>query len=159
VRLQVVTPLEIAVDADDVLSLKAEDPTGSFGILPHHADFVTDLAVSVITWRDRTGAERRIAVRGGVLRVEHGDFVQIATRQAVGGDTLEALGSAVLERLREEAQAEAETRFFATRLHLGLIRLLEKYLQAGSGFTPQPGGSAPRPSAHGEDMFLEGPRA
>ena len=81
-RLQVVTPLEVAVDADDVASLRAEDTTGAFGILPRHADFVTSLAISVVTWHDVAGAEHRIAVRGGVLRVQNGDFIQIATRQA-----------------------------------------------------------------------------
>jgi len=143
-RLQVITPLEIAVDADDVASLRAEDSTGAFGILPHHADFVTDLAVSVITWFDQAGAEHRIAVRGGVLRVERGELVQIATRQAIGGDTLEALGAAVLQKLREEARTESEARVSTTRMYVGLIRQMERYLEAGRGFVPQAGGSTAR---------------
>jgi F-type H+-transporting ATPase subunit epsilon len=145
-RLQVITPLEIAVDADDVASVRAEDSTGGFGILPHHADFVTDLAVSVVTWFDQAGAEHRIAVRGGVLRVEHGDLVQIATRQAVGGDTLESLGAAVLEKLREEARAESEARVSTTRMYVGLVRQIERYLEAGRGFVPMAGGAVVRPS-------------
>jgi F-type H+-transporting ATPase subunit epsilon len=155
VRLQVVTPLEIAVDADDVASLRAEDSTGSFGVLPHHADFVTDLALSVVTWKDLAGGEHRIAVRGGVLRVQDGAFVQIATRQAVGGETLEALGEAVLEKLREEAHAEAESRVSVGRMHVGLIRQLERYLQAGHGLVPQAGGAAPRHMAEGERASTE----
>lgn len=158
-RLQVVTPLEIAVDADDVTSVKAEDATGSFGILPRHADFITDLAVSVVTWRNNAGQEQRVAVRGGVLRVENGDFVQIATRQAVGGETLEALGAAVLETLHEEAEAEAESRVSATRLHVGLMRQIERYLQAGQGFMPQAGGSAPRHRPEGDGLSGEEPRS
>lgn len=146
-RLQVITPLEIAVDADDVASLRAEDSTGAFGILSHHADFVTDLALSVVTWFDQAGAEHRIAVRGGVLRVERGELVQIATRQAIGGDTLEALGAAVLQKLREEAQAESEARVSTTRMYVGLIRQMERYLEAGRGFVPQAGGSMARLTA------------
>lgn len=156
-RLQVVTPLEIAVDADDVASLRAEDSTGSFGVLPHHADFVTDLALSVVTWTDDAGGEHRIAVRGGVLRVQGGAFVQIATRQAIGGDTLEALGEAVLEKLREEAEAEAESRVSVGRMHVGLIRQLDRYLRAGHGLVPQAGGVAPRHVAEGEGASAEEP--
>ena len=36
--------------------LRAEDDTGAFGILPGHADFLTVLAVSVVTWRDDAAA-------------------------------------------------------------------------------------------------------
>jgi F-type H+-transporting ATPase subunit epsilon len=151
-RLQVITPLEIAVDADDVASLRAEDSTGAFGILPHHADFVTDLAVSVVTWFDQAGAGHRIAVRGGVLRVENGELVQIATRQAIGGDTLESLGAAVLEKLREEAQTEAESRVSTTRMYVGLIRQMERYLEAGRGFVPQAGGAMARLTAEADGV-------
>ncbi len=149
-RLQVITPLEIAVEVDDVASLRAEDSTGAFGILPHHADFVTNLAVSVVTWLDETGAEHRIAVRGGVLRVEHGELVQIATRQAIGGDTLEALGTAVLQKLREEAEAEVESRVSTTRMYVGLIRQMERYLETGRGFVLQAGGSMARLTAEAD---------
>jgi len=151
-RLQVITPLEIAVDADDVASVRAEDATGAFGVFPQHADFVTDLAVSVVTWFEKAGVERRIAVRGGVLRVEHGDFVQIATRQAIGGDTLDALGAAVLDKLREEADAESEARVSTTRLYVGLVRQIERYIEAGRGFVPQAGGARPRITADTEGL-------
>ncbi len=71
-KLNVSTPLAIVVDADDLVYLRAEDETGAFGILPGHADFLTALAVSVMTWRDRTGVEHYIAVRGGILEVRGG---------------------------------------------------------------------------------------
>ena len=151
-KLQVITPLEIAVDAGDVVSVRAEDSTGAFGIFPHHADFVTNLAVSVITWFDDGGAEHRIAVRGGVLRVEHGDSVQIATRQAIGGDTLEALGAAVLDKLREDAEAESGARMSTTHMYVGLVREIERYLEAGHGFLPQAGGAMARLSAGTESL-------
>lgn len=151
-RLQVITPLQIAVDADDVASVRAEDSTGLFGILPRHADLVTDLAVSVVTWRESGGAEHRIAVRGGVLRLEHGDFVQIATRQAIGGETLEALGASVLDKLREETAAESEARVSATRLYVGLVRQIERYIEAGHGFVPKAGGAVTRLSAEPDGL-------
>ena len=33
-KLRIITPLSVVVDEDDVLALRAEDATGSFGILP-----------------------------------------------------------------------------------------------------------------------------
>ena len=148
-------PLEIVLDADDVAAVRAEDETGSFGILPRHADFVTNLAVSIIIWRDMAGARHCVAVRGGVLRVERGELVQIATRQAVGGETLEALGGAVLDKLRAEARDESEARVSTARVYIGLLRQIESYLEAGRSFVPQPGGAARR--SRGKSDSSEGP--
>jgi F-type H+-transporting ATPase subunit epsilon len=140
-RLQIVTPLAVEADLTDIVSVRADDRTGSFMILPHHADFITVLSITVVGWFTAAGDRGHIAVRGGILRVEGGDLVQIATRQAVSGPTLEKLGTAVLDQLRDEAEAEARTRVAATRMHMGLIRQLDRYLQTAHGyFLPRPGG-------------------
>jgi F-type H+-transporting ATPase subunit epsilon len=125
-RLLVTTPVSVVVDADTVGYVRAEDETGAFGVLPGHADFITVLAISVITWRNHTGDLHHIAVRGGVLTVRDGDFVEVATADAVGEDTLRQLGEAVLTRFREEATAEEEARISVTRLQLATIRTLEQ---------------------------------
>jgi F-type H+-transporting ATPase subunit epsilon len=141
-RLQIVTPLAVEADLTDIVMVRADDRTGSFMILPDHADFITVLAITVVEWSTASGEKGHIAVRGGILRVEGGDLVQIATRQAVAGPTLETLGAAVLDELRDEAEAEAKTRVAATRLHMGLIRQLDRYLQTGRGyFMPGKGGT------------------
>jgi F-type H+-transporting ATPase subunit epsilon len=143
-RLQIVTPLTVEADLTDIVSVRADDRTGSFMILPQHAAFITVLTITVVEWVTGTGERGHIAVRGGILRVEAGDLVQIATRQAVSGPTLEKLGTAVLDQLRDEAEAEAKTRVAATRLHMGLIRQLDRYLQTGRGyFMPGKGGAFP----------------
>jgi len=136
-KLLVTTPVSVTVDADDVGYVRAEDETGAFGILPGHADFVTVLAVSVVTWRAASDGEHHVAVRGGVLTVSGGDRVEIATREAVGEDTLRRLDRAVLKRFREEASAEEESRMSATRLHLAAIWQLQRYLQSGRQVVPQ----------------------
>ena len=137
-RLLVTTPMSVLVNADDVRHVRAEDETGAFGVLPGHADFITVLSVSVITWRNHRDEEHHVAVRGGVLTVRDGDLVEIATREAVGEDTLRQLGQVVLERFREEVQAEEESRISATRLHLAAIRQLQRYLESGRQRVPQP---------------------
>ena len=142
-KLLVTTPMSVIVDAEDVRHVLAADETGAFGIRPGHADFVTALTVSVITWRDHMDEEHHLAVRGGMLAVRDGDLVEVATREAVGEDTLRLLGRAVLERFREEVQAEEESRVSATRLHLAAIRQLQRYLD--SGHQPIPRGPPPAP--------------
>ena len=135
-RLLVTTPLSVVVD-EDVRHVRAEDETGAFGILPGHTDFITTLDISVITWRDHSEGEHHIAVRGGVLAVRDGNLVEVASREAVGEDTLRQLGRAVLDRFREETQAEEASRVSATRLHLAAIRQLQRYLEAGHQPVPQ----------------------
>jgi F-type H+-transporting ATPase subunit epsilon len=136
-RLLVTTPMAVIVDQDDVRHVRAEDDTGAFGILERHADFITALEVSVITWRDAGGGEHHVAVRGGVLTVRDGNLIEVATREAVGEDTFKELGDSVLQRFREEMDAEEESRVSATRLHLAAIRQLQRYLQSGRQPVPQ----------------------
>jgi len=155
-KLLVTTPLSVIVDVEKVRHVRADDETGAFGILPGHANFLTVLTVSVITWRNHMDEEHHVAVRGGVLTVRDGNLVEVATREAVGEDTLHRLGRAVLERFREEAQAEKASRVSATCLHLAAIRQLQLYLESGRQPIPQGpsvalGASTARGSLPGED--------
>jgi F-type H+-transporting ATPase subunit epsilon len=95
-RLAVTAPLSIIIEVNDVAHLRAEDEAGAFGILPRHADFLTALSVSVISWRDQAGAEHHLAVRGGVLEVRGGEAITVATREAVASDDLHKLETEVL---------------------------------------------------------------
>ncbi len=61
-RLRIVTPLSVVVD-EDVDSLRAEDASGSFGILQGHAPFLTALAISIVSWRK--AESRRVLRRAG----------------------------------------------------------------------------------------------
>ncbi len=140
-RLLVTTPTSVVLDVEDVTHVRAEDDTGAFGILPGYADFITVLAISVITWRNHRDEEHHIAVRGGVLTVRDGALVEIATRDAVGEDTLRDLGQAVLTRFHDEAQAEEESRVSASRMHVAAIRQLQRYLD--SAREPVPRGAVP----------------
>lgn len=127
ISLRIMTPLAIIVDqpAD---SLRAMDASGSFGILPGHADFLTRLAVSVVSWTAPDGAARFCAVRGGALTVNAGQ-VAIATREAVTGDDLATLDREVLARFRAEMDEERVEHVETTRLHLSAMRQMLARLQ------------------------------
>jgi F-type H+-transporting ATPase subunit epsilon len=79
VRLLITDPTEVVADHPDVVSLCAEDESGGFGILTGHADLLTVLPVSVVSWRHADGKMGYCAVRRGVLTVQGGKTIAIAT--------------------------------------------------------------------------------
>jgi len=127
-KLMIVTPLEVAVSDDDVVQVRAEDPTGSFGIERHHASLVTALTISVVSWRMATGEERHCAVRGGVLSVER-DTISVATREAVVDPDLVRLEHEVLARFRRASDEAAVVRVDEERLRAAAIRNIQRLLR------------------------------
>ncbi len=130
-RLTVVTPLSIVVD-EEVDGVRAVDASGSFGILPGHAPFLTALAISIVSWKTPEG-ERFCAVRGGVLTVTDGASVAIASREAVAGDNLATLDTEVLARFQSDAEAERTEHTESTVLELNAIRRMISRLKPGGG--------------------------
>ncbi|RJF78226.1 F0F1 ATP synthase subunit epsilon [Azospirillum cavernae] len=137
--LVITTPTAVVARSAAVTHLRAEDDSGAFGILPGHADLLTALSVSVVSWREAddnakadengTGRERHCAVRGGVLTVSDGARIAVATREAVAGDDLAALERDVLTRFRQERAVEGEARGGARRLRLAAVRHILSYLR------------------------------
>lgn len=128
-KLSVTTPLAVIADVDDVAHLRAEDETGSFGILPGHADFLTALSLSVVSWRDMNGVEHHLAVSGGMLEVRGGGTVTIATREAVSGDDLHRLETEVLAAFRRRREEEQAARTDAQKLYLAAVRQICRFLR------------------------------
>ncbi|MDE2087772.1 MAG: F0F1 ATP synthase subunit epsilon [Xanthomonadaceae bacterium] len=131
-HLTISTPRERLVDADGIVSVRAADDGGSFGILPRHADFLTMLAPCVIRWRDRDRTMRFCAVRGGVLTVSRGREVAVACREALVGDRLEELEAAVAARRARESDADRVARVAEMRLHTRAMRQIMRYLVPGA---------------------------
>jgi F-type H+-transporting ATPase subunit epsilon len=130
-RLLITDPTSVVADHPDVVSVRAEDASGSFGILTGHLDMLTVLTESIVAWRHAAGRTGLCAVRGGVFTVRNGREVAIATRQAQLGDDLEQLEHTVLERFRAEAEADRAARTAATRLHMKAIRQIVRALRPG----------------------------
>jgi len=138
VRLVVTTPLATIVEAQDAVHVRAEEPSGAFGILPGHASFLTVLEISLLTWRDTAGREHHVAVRGGVLRVSAGAVV-VATPEAVAGDDLRQLESEVLTRFRQQREGERAAHTESQRLHLAAIRQIMRLLRPETRHAAPPG--------------------
>lgn len=130
--LTIATPLALAVADEAVTALTAEDASGRFGLLPGHADLLTVLEISVLSWTGPAG-RRHCALRGGVLSVTGGRRVAVSSREAVVDADLDHLSDTVLARFREEQEAERVEHVDATRLQLAAIRQIITSLGAHPG--------------------------
>ena len=128
-RLLITTPTTVVIDAPDVIAVRAEDESGSFGILGGHADFLTALTVSVVGWRRTDETRRFCAVRRGVLSISHGRLVAIATREALVGNDLGHLEQVVLGEFRNAIEAERMARTASMQLQMRAIRQIVRYLR------------------------------
>jgi len=138
-RLRITTPLAVLVDEEGVLALRAEDRSGGFGILPGHAEFLTSLAISVVSWKQADGGTRHCAVRGGILMVMAGQEIGIATREGVLGEDLATLHQDILVRFHADAEAERVEHIAQVQLHLSAIRQIMRHLRP----PPHDGGTFP----------------
>jgi len=123
-HLKVTTPLALVLDEAGVMSIRAEDASGGFGIQPGHADFLTALGASVLRWRKKEGPWFYCALKGGVLRVRGGNRVEIACRMAVPGEDLPSLQALVRQKAEAADDDARRARGEQTRLHAAAIRRL-----------------------------------
>lgn len=128
-RLLITTPTAVVADERDVVAVRAEDESGSFGILDGHADFLTALTIAVVSWRLADGRQRFCAVRRGVLSVTNRDEVAVATREAIAGNDLDRLEQVVLAQFRDALEAERTARIESLQLQMKAIRQIVRYLQ------------------------------
>jgi len=131
-KLHIITPLTVAVEEADILAVRAEDESGSFGILPGHADFLTRLKISVVDWKRADASRHYCAVRGGLLNVINGRDVSIAAREAISSDDLLKLHDVVLAQFHDELETERNERVGGTQLQLAAIRKIMQRLRPDS---------------------------
>ena len=131
-HLTIATPAKLVTECTTVQSLRAADASGSFGILPGHADLLTVLPASVVQWRDADKSWRYCAVRAGVLNVTGGNRVAIACRQAVLGTNLATLEASVHSAREAESEADRCARVHQMRFHAHAVRQLLRYLMPGA---------------------------
>ncbi|MEK4035067.1 F0F1 ATP synthase subunit epsilon [Methylocystis sp. IM3] len=128
-RLIISTPTALLVDIADATSVRAEDASGGFGVLPGHAEFVTALSDHVLRWRGADDRQHYCAVRGGVMTVRGGATVRVACRHGVLGDDLAKLEAEVRAAAAARAAGESRARVEQTRLHAYAVRQLVRYLR------------------------------
>ena len=136
-KLTITTPLGIVLEAMDVASIRAEDPTGSFGIQRGHVLFVTVLRVGV----DGGDLDRLLGVPAaridGEIHIVLGDaeavhhvprLLDIRDVNHQRAKDLDALERDVLEGLRTRAAVDDASRASAQRLERAAIREVRRHL-------------------------------
>jgi len=133
-HLLIATPQRVLVDCADVVSLRGEDDSCCFGLLPGHVDYLTVLLPSVLRWRRAGGEPGFCAVRGGVLSLS-GRELRVACREGIVGEHLEELEARVRQTREAQRDSARQARVEHLRLHTRAVRQLVRYLRA-EGETP-----------------------
>jgi F-type H+-transporting ATPase subunit epsilon len=128
-HLTIAAPGQVLVDCRDVTAVQAEDATGSFGMLPGHADLLTILAPSVVRWRTLDGAAGFCAIGSGVLTITGGRYVAVACREGVVGDALVDLEAQVRTARERQRESDRNARVQQVRQHALAVRQLVRYLR------------------------------
>jgi len=106
-RLRVVTPTRMVVDAD-VVDLTAPGSEGQLGILPLHVTFLGQLDIGVLQYTE-SGVTKRLVVHGGYAEVID-DVVTILADDAEFPEEIDVDGAkADLARISSEIAAEQES--------------------------------------------------
>ena len=129
-QLLISTPQQVLVDAADLRSLRAEDASGSFGLLPGHVDFLTVLVPTVVRWQHADGRAGFCAVGGGVLCLQ-GGRIELACRDGVLGEDLPQLQERVIAAREQQRDLARRARVEHLQLHTRAVRQLVRYLRGG----------------------------
>jgi F-type H+-transporting ATPase subunit epsilon len=127
----VTTPFATLVDAPDAISVRAEDESGSFGVLPGHTPLLTVLPPSILRWRGADAREHYCAVGGGVMDVDP-LRVHVACREAFVGDDLDALERDVAQLRKDQQEAGRQKRVETVQLEARALRRMLTLLRGAS---------------------------
>lgn len=119
-RVIIRLPLTILFEGE-ALRLNAVSSAGSFGLLPNHVDFVSDLQPSVLSLWNDTGDELLFGIDEGLL-VKQRDQVFIVVRRGVQGDCLTTLSGVVQEHFLTIDDEERHARAALARLEANMAR-------------------------------------
>jgi alternate F1F0 ATPase F1 subunit epsilon len=103
-RLELRTPKGLLVDRD-VVSVRAEDLDGWFGLGAGHSDLVAALPPGLMVLRDRDG-ETFVALAGGVLSMR-GGRCRVMCRDALIAPELSGVAEEVERRHRERRERQS----------------------------------------------------
>jgi F-type H+-transporting ATPase subunit epsilon len=127
-QLVIATPFSVLIDEKHVLSLRAEDDSGSFGVLPGHTDFLTVLSPSALQWRTADGNEQCCVISEAIFRVSSGSKITIACREATLSESLQGLREQITLIRAQRRDAIQRARVSQTQLQARAVRQLAHYL-------------------------------
>lgn len=107
----------------NVVAFVAEDASGQFGVLAHHARLLTVLEYCVARYRLDSGDVRYVALPGGVCYFT-ANTLDIATRRYVQGSDYDTVRRALTEQLLKEEEHLRGFKESLARLEREMMRKL-----------------------------------
>ena len=126
INLKIILPYQIFIEKTNVLSVVAETPKGSFGLLPRRLDCVTALVPGILIYKTEADEEVYVAVDEGVL-VKTGQEILVSVRNAIGGKDLAQLQETVKREFLALDEREMGVRSVLAKMESGLIRRLAEF--------------------------------
>lgn len=110
---------------DDVVGFVGEDASGSFGLLAHHARFITVLGFGLARLTLADGRRRFVGLPGGVAHFADNEL-RLATRHYLLGDDAAEIGHALARQMEAEEQALAQILRKLRLLEAGMLQRLAR---------------------------------
>jgi F-type H+-transporting ATPase subunit epsilon len=124
-NLKILLPFQVFAQLNNILSVVAQTPHGSFGLLPQRLDCVTSLSPGILTYVTAAG-DNYVAVDEGVL-IKTGSDVLISVRHAIGGSDLGQLRAAVENEFLKLDEQQTSVRTMLAKLESSFIARFVKY--------------------------------
>ncbi|MGC9940534.1 MAG: F0F1 ATP synthase subunit epsilon [Verrucomicrobiota bacterium] len=124
-NLKILLPFQVFAQLNNILSVVAQTPHGSFGLLPQRLDCVTALSPGILTYVTAAG-DNYVAVDEGVL-IKTGSDVLISVRHAIGGSDLGQLRAAVENEFLKLDEQQTSVRTMLAKLESSFIARFVKY--------------------------------
>jgi len=108
---------------EDVESFVGEDASGSFGLLPGHARFMTVLEFGLSRFRIAGGEWQYVAAPGAVLSLAGADL-HLSARRYLRGADFGRISAALREQLAAEERSLREIKHSVRRLESEMLKRL-----------------------------------
>ncbi|MCL5260530.1 MAG: F0F1 ATP synthase subunit epsilon [Gammaproteobacteria bacterium] len=113
---------------DKVISFVSEDASGSFGILAHHARFMTCLQYSLAWFRYDNDEVEYLALPGGVLYFVANNLT-INTRQYLRSKNYQEIDKALGQLFQDEEDKITDLKKILHNLDTGILKQLREMQQ------------------------------
>jgi F-type H+-transporting ATPase subunit epsilon len=129
-HLKILLPFRVFADIKNVKRIVMETSEGSFGILPQRLDCVAALVPGIFMYE--TDGEEYVAIDEGVM-IKAGEEIFVSVRNAIRGDSLDALRQSVETAFMQMNESEKEIRSSMAKMESGFIVSLEKFREHDHG--------------------------
>ncbi len=119
-NLKILLPFRIFMEKQDVSRIVVQTIDGSFGLLSRRLDCVAALVPGILVYQTEGERETYVAVDRGVL-VKAGLSVTVSVRQAIAGNEVEQLKSALEEQFLTLDEQEKKVRMSTAKLESGFV--------------------------------------